>query len=73
MGGSLWKIWPWKLTLETYTDRHGVVKPLVQENILPVLNQETIIAVALAVFGFAFILIMTKLANTSQEVEAETE
>ena len=35
MLGSLNKVWPWKNTLETYVDRHGVVKPLVQENILP--------------------------------------
>ena len=35
MIGSLNKIWPWKNTLETYQDRHGVFKPLVQENVLP--------------------------------------
>lgn len=35
MVGSLNKIWPWKQTLETYTDSHGVVQPLVERNILP--------------------------------------
>ncbi|GHB63472.1 DUF368 domain-containing protein [Persicitalea jodogahamensis] len=35
MLGSLNKVWPWKHTLETFTDRHGEVKPLVQQNILP--------------------------------------
>lgn len=35
MVGSLNKIWPWKQTLETYTDSHGAVQPLVERNILP--------------------------------------
>lgn len=35
MIGSLNKVWPWKITLETYTDRHGNLKPLIQENVLP--------------------------------------
>ncbi len=30
MLGSLRKIWPWKLTLETYIDRHGELVPLLQ-------------------------------------------
>lgn len=35
MVGSLNKIWPWKEVLETYTDSHGVVQPLVERNVLP--------------------------------------
>ena len=33
--GSLNKVWPWKETIDYYVDRHGVSKPLLQENILP--------------------------------------
>lgn len=33
--GSMPKLWPWKQTLETYVDRHGVLKPLVQKNVSP--------------------------------------
>ncbi len=33
MVGSLNKVWPWKETLETYTDSHGVVRPLVEANV----------------------------------------
>ncbi len=33
--GSLNIIWPWKHTLETFTNRHGEQVPLVQENLLP--------------------------------------
>ena len=35
MLGSLNKVWPWKETIETYTDSHGIVKPLVEANIMP--------------------------------------
>ena len=35
MIGSLNKVWPWKETLSTFVDRHGEVKPLMQQNILP--------------------------------------
>ena len=35
MVGSLNKVWPWKETLETYTDSHGAVHPLVEANISP--------------------------------------
>ncbi len=35
MVGSLNKIWPWKVVLETYLDSHGTVQPLVERNILP--------------------------------------
>jgi putative membrane protein len=35
MLGSLNKIWPWKDTLETFTDSHGKTVPLIQQNILP--------------------------------------
>lgn len=35
MVGSLNKVWPWKETVETYLDSHGVAQPLVQHNIAP--------------------------------------
>lgn len=35
MIGSLNKVWPWKEAIETYIDRHGELKPLVESNVLP--------------------------------------
>lgn len=35
MIGSLNKVWPWKQTLETYTDSHGKVVPLIETNVSP--------------------------------------
>jgi len=77
MGGSLWKIWPWKETLQFYTDRHGVEKPLIQQNILPAMNGETAAAIGFAIAGFIGILILTKLAskpdhNDTTELEEQT-
>ena len=40
MIGSLNKVWPWKQTIETFVDRHGETKPLIQENILPTTFQD---------------------------------
>lgn len=61
MLGSLNKVWPWKETLETYVDSHNVVRPLVQENILP--NESIIQATLLAVFGFALVMILEKISE----------
>ncbi len=65
MIGSLNKVWPWKETITTYTDRHGVVKPLVQENVLPtdylqLTGQEPYLlyGVLLAVAGFALVYLI---------------
>lgn len=35
MIGSLNKVWPWKEVVETYTDNHGNIQPLVESNVLP--------------------------------------
>lgn len=35
MVGSLNKVWPWKETVETFVDRHGATKPLIESNISP--------------------------------------
>ncbi len=35
MAGSLNKVWPWKRVTETFTDRHGEIRPLAERNIWP--------------------------------------
>lgn len=67
MIGSLNKVWPWKQTISTFIDRHGVEKPLLQENILPgtyesILgqNSQLLFAVLLAIAGFLLIYVMEK-------------
>ena len=41
MVGSLNKIWPWKRTVETYIDSHGMEQPLKEVNVLPGTVAET--------------------------------
>lgn len=60
MLGSLNKVWPWKETIETYTDSHGIVKPLVEANIMP--NQLVWEAVGLMVLGYAIVYFLEKLS-----------
>lgn len=58
MVGSLNKVWPWKQTMETYIDRHGVEQVLVEKNILPSsFNGEPLIgqAILLCLAGFFLI------------------
>lgn len=65
MIGSLNKVWPWKEVTETFIDRHGAVKPLMERNVLPdhyfVLtgnDSQLVHALLLAAFGFALIFII---------------
>ncbi len=64
MIGSLNKVWPWKQTLETYLDSHGVEQPLVQANVSPmqfeVLGGEShlVLAIVSCVAGFALIYVI---------------
>ncbi|RXQ95737.1 DUF368 domain-containing protein [Ancylomarina salipaludis] len=74
MIGSLNKVWPWKETLSTFTDRHGVEKPLLQGNILPqtfenLTGQQAnlLAAIELAILGFALIIVMEKFSPESKE------
>lgn len=60
MLGSLNKVWPWKETLETYTDSHGKIRPLVEINTLP--DQLVWEAVGLMVLGFFLVYFLEKLS-----------
>ncbi|MCI5581550.1 MAG: DUF368 domain-containing protein [Phocaeicola plebeius] len=64
MLGSLNKVWPWKETLSTYTDSHGVVKPLIERNVLP--NASVAEAVILMVMGFLMVYGLEKLSARKQ-------
>lgn len=74
MIGSLNKVWPWKETISTFTDRHGVEKALIQENILPHTfenisgqNANLLFAIGLAILGFILIMIMDKYSPESKK------
>jgi putative membrane protein len=64
MLGSLRKVWPWKQTLQSTTDRHGQIVPIVQENILPSLwTAEVTTALLLAATGFLVVFFLDRLGR----------
>ena len=70
MIGSLNKVWPWKHVLETFTDRHGEIRPLIEQNVLPgnyfelTGNQAQLVyALLLAAAGFALIFVVEGLTK----------
>ncbi len=65
MLGSLRKLWPWKVVVESITDSHGNTIPTVVHNVLPsAFNMEVVIALILATVGFAAVLLLDRLAVT---------
>jgi putative membrane protein len=68
MIGSLYKVWPWKVVLEYFTDRHGKQRPLEEANILPTtFDSYFYTCIGMAVFGFAIVYIIEKIAKKVQQ------
>ncbi|WP_372775487.1 DUF368 domain-containing protein [Mangrovibacterium sp.] len=70
MIGSLNKVWPWKQVVETFTDRHGEIRPLIEKNVIPgnyfeLTGHEAHLgfALALAAAGFALIFVVEGLTK----------
>lgn len=63
MLGSLRKIWPWKETISTYIDSHGITQPLTQANIMPTNAQEIITSIVLAYIAALLIMALEKKAS----------
>lgn len=61
MLGSLNKVWPWKETVETFVDSHGVTKPLIEVNAVP--DQSIFEAIVLAIVGFFLVYVLEKLSS----------
>ena len=65
MLGSLNKVWPWKQTVETYIDSHGVTKPLVEHNILP--DHLIWEGVLLILLGFGMVYAIEKISAKEEK------
>ncbi|WP_423127315.1 DUF368 domain-containing protein [Gaoshiqia sp. Z1-71] len=70
MIGSLNKVWPWKQVVETFIDRHGIEKPLIEQNVLPTnyleltgQSPQLVYALLLAAGGFALIFVVEGLSK----------
>ncbi len=74
MIGSLNKVWPWKQVVETFVDRHGEIRPLIEKNVLPHsypeltgIDAQMGAAIALALAGFALIFVVEGVAKRLQK------
>ena len=63
--GSLNKVWPWKETLESFTNADGVTQPLLQKNVLPQAYEQITgnshhlpAAIVLFLVGFSIVFII---------------
>ncbi|HOP46936.1 MAG TPA: DUF368 domain-containing protein [Desulfobacteraceae bacterium] len=64
MLGSLRKVWPFKKTIESITDIHGKIIPLVQSNIIPAeWNMEVSYAIVLAVVGLVVVYLLDSIGE----------
>lgn len=70
MVGSLNKVWPWKETLQTYIDTHGIEKVLVETNVSPyrfeALTQNDALlwqAIVMCILGFTLIYSIEMIGN----------
>jgi putative membrane protein len=70
MFGSLNKVWPWKETLTTYLDKHGVKTPLTQRNILPAMDGSLVIALLLIAVGIILVIGLEKVADRKNKAAA---
>lgn len=72
MLGSLNKVWPWKITLETYIDRHGIEQVLTEKNVSPA-NFEgdplVVHAVIMCLIGFFLIWSVEKAGKTLKKTK----
>lgn len=65
MIGAMNKIWPWKITLSTYTNSKGEEIPLLEKSVLPQSypgEPQIFWAMLLALAGFLFIFLIEKIA-----------
>ena len=69
--GSLNKIWPWKETLTWRVNSHGIKVPFNEQSVSPFSYEgdaQLMMATTLLITGFLVIILLEKLANTSNKV-----
>lgn len=70
MIGSLRKIWPWKETISTRLNSHGVEVPLIEQNVLPeAFNMSVMTAIGLCLVAILLIVFLDKLQLTKERTK----
>ncbi|MGD9978608.1 MAG: DUF368 domain-containing protein [Bacteroidales bacterium] len=66
--GSLNKVWPWKVAVQTFIDKNGAVRPLIERNVLPDtykytngLEPYTLWAILFAILGIVVIVLLERI------------
>ena len=66
MVGSLWKIWPWKECVASDLDRHGDLRCLQEQNLLP--QGDTLLpALVLLLAGFVVVTLFSRYARRAHQ------
>ncbi len=68
MVGSLWKIWPWKACVLQDLDRHGEMRCLAEQNLLPDSAQSLLLALGLALAGFVLVSVIDHLQSRANPI-----
>lgn len=69
MIGSLNKVWPWKETLSTRVNSHGLEVPFLQKSIMPCnfdANPQILLVIVLAIVGFMVIFLLDKFSKKEE-------
>jgi putative membrane protein len=76
MLGSLNKVWPWKISVQTFIDQNGIVKPLIEKNVLPEtfkytngLEPYTLWAILFALLGVIVIVLLERITIKKESDE----
>lgn len=69
MVGSLRKVWPWKETILTRVNSHGEIVPVLENNILPSVNMELLIAVCIMAVGALMLTYLDRMHATREQVK----
>ncbi|MDO6681666.1 DUF368 domain-containing protein [Oceanobacter sp. 5_MG-2023] len=69
MIGSLVKVWPWKETLTTRLNSKGETVPVYQQNILPDIGTDLLLALLLMVAGLATVLLLEWVAKRQGDAD----
>ena len=76
MLGSLNKVWPWKVAIQTFIDKSGAVKPLIEKNVLPEtykytngLEPYTLWAILFAALGVVIILLLERITIKKDDTD----
>ena len=74
MVGALTKVWPWKEVLTYREDRHGVMVPLMQTNVLPEryealngLDGQVVFALFCMIFAIALVVSVDRIARINEK------